>query len=81
MQGAKKNFSYVRPKGYPTLKLRFAAPHMVYKQARNFYRNEVGAIDKTTSHSTKLANYANQVAGYHESPVQDEIWIFGEPHV
>src|SRR3989338_7104886 len=30
----------------------------------------VGAIDETTSHSTRLSKNDNQVAGYHESPKQ-----------
>ncbi len=39
MQGAENFFSSGQPKGYPTLKLRFAAPHMSYMLARNFFRN------------------------------------------
>ena len=29
----------------------------------------VGAIDRTTSHSTRLSEDDNQVAGYHELPI------------
>ncbi len=39
MQGAEKFFSSGQPKGYPTLKLRFAALHMINMLARNFFRN------------------------------------------
>ncbi len=47
MQGAEKNFSSGQPKGYPTLKLRFAAPHMIYMLARNFFRNAAVWIQRS----------------------------------
>ncbi len=68
MQGVEKNFSSGQPKGYPTLKRCFAAPHMYDMSARNFFRNAVvgmkyGFLEVSISHACENI-VAETLAGY-----------------